>query len=434
MSLYTRARSASGPVLTSAVVTCTVVASTVLGGAVMSGTAAGQTIGGVSPAAAMPRGNRVAQALFIRPACAVARPGSEQCFLAYWPQAAVNRALSAGLTGLAARPLGLGARAIRAAYKLPSRRTSHQTVAVSIAFNTPRLAHFLAIYRKQFGLPRCTAASGCFRKLNQRGKAAPLPPSGVGTGWDLEATLDVSMISVACPHCRIVVVEANDPSDVNLARTEVTAARLGAQVISNSYGTRENGFALAHRNAYDQPGHTIVASSGDFGFTAANFPADLTTVTSVGGTILARAANKRGWRERVWNDFNGAGGSGCSAYVRKPSWQHDGHCTMRTVADVSAIAANVPIFNRTYGGWVTVEGTSIAAPLVAGIYGLAGNGARISPRRLYRHSRSFFDITKGSNSFFEPAAQACGNDYLCVAKKGYDAPTGLGTPDGTGAF
>jgi len=44
-----------------------------------------------------------------------------------------------------------------------------------------------------------------------------------------------------------------------------------------------------------------------------------------------------------------------------------------------------------------------------------------------------FDITTGTNDLFASGA-ACGRDYLCVAKNGYDAPTGLGTPDGTGAF
>jgi hypothetical protein len=99
-----------------------------------------------------------------------------------------------------------------------------------------------------------------------------------------------------------------------------------------------------------------------------------------------------------------------------------------------SVATNVPVYNKTYGGWVTVAGTSIAAPLIAGIYGVAGNGDSVGTGRLYGHASSFFDITKGNNSFFEPASQACGDDYLCVAKTGYDAPTGLGTPDGTGAF
>jgi hypothetical protein len=410
-----RARSAAGALMASVALAGTIIAS------VLAIPASG--VAAASPAAG--------HGGYIRPPCAVARPGAMRCFLAYRPQLLVNQSTRAGR---ASRPAGVGATAIRAAYKLGSPHSSRQTVAVSIAFHTPGLARSLAVYRKQYGLPPCTVASGCFRVVNQRGKTTP-PRSGVGSGWDLEATLDVSMISAACPPCRILVVEANDPSVGNLAATERTAVRLGAQVISNSYGTDEDGLALTLRKAYQRPGHTIVASSGDFGFTAAEFPADLATVTAVGGTTLTRApAARRGWRERVWRDSSGAGGSACSAYVAKPAWQHDRHCLMRTSADVSAVASNIPIYNPDYGGWVTVAGTSASAPLIAGIYGLAGNGARIRPGYPYRHRRSFFDITTGSNSLFVPPAQACDNDYLCVARKGYDAPTGLGTPHGSAGF
>jgi len=86
------------------------------------------------------------------------------------------------------------------------------------------------------------------------------------------------------------------------------------------------------------------------------------------------------------------------------------------------------------GGWVTVAGTSISAPLIAGVYGLAGNAAHVGPRHLYRHAGDLFDVTTGSNALFSTTAEACGNDYLCTAKPGYDAPTGLGTPNGRGAF
>jgi hypothetical protein len=373
MSPHNPARSAAGAFRRAAAVVGAIVASTVVAATVVAGS---------GPAAAATRlgGTGVPGGGFIRPPCAVAGTRSEQCFLEYRPQTAVNRAISAGQAGSAASPRGWSPADLRAAYKLPAQRRSSQTVAVSIAYNTPGLAHYLAVYRAHYGLPPCTVASGCFRQVNQDGKASPLPPSGVNTGWDLEITLDVSMISVACPYCHIVVVEAKNDYDTNLASTDVTAARLGAQVISNSYGTQESGYALAERKAYDQPGHTIVASAGDLGFTAANFPADLSNVTAVGGTALARAASERGWSERVWNDFDGAGGSGCSAYVSKPAWQHDQACSMRTVADVSAIATNVPIYEPTYGGWVTVEGTSIAAPLIAGIYGLAGMRRRLPVR------------------------------------------------------
>ncbi|HUY52188.1 MAG TPA: hypothetical protein VMV92_41875 [Streptosporangiaceae bacterium] len=108
----------------------------------------------------------------------------------------------------------------------------------------------------------------------------------MGSGWDLEATLDVSMISAACPHCRILVVEAAGNSVASLARSEDTAARMGAPVISNSYGAREDGYSLTLGKAYDHPGHTIVASTGDYGYTAVNFPANLAADGGHGPTGL----------------------------------------------------------------------------------------------------------------------------------------------------
>jgi len=367
-----------------------------------------------APASAGPAG--------LRAACRAARPGYMRCLALYRTDGS--------------KPAGLTPRQIEAAYRLPvSQGGAGQTVAVSIAYNAPHLAAYLAHYRSYFGLPACTVASGCLRIVNQRGQASPLPASGVPTGWAVEETLDVSMISVACPHCHILVVEGKNPSTANLAATEDTAARLGAQVISNSYGQRENGAALADAAAYDHPGHVVVVATGDLGYTAANFPADLGTVTAVGGTELTRAAGTaRGWSEQVWHVPFGAGGSGCSAYVAKPAWQHDRNCPGRTVADVSAVAADVPVYNKDFGGWITVGGTSVAAPLIAGIYGLAGNATKIPLGYAYQHPHALFDITRGNNSVFVTARQACGLDYLCVAKRGYDAPTGLGTPDGTGAF
>jgi subtilase family serine protease len=250
--------------------------------------------------------------------------------------------------------------------------------------------------------------------------------------------LDVSMVSAACPHCKILVVEAASPSFGDLAASERTAGRLGAPVISDSYGAAESGFTQAYANSYHQPGHTVVASAGDAGFGPANFPANLASVTAVGGTRLARADNRRGWRETVWNTPDAqAGASGCSAWVPKPAWQHDAHCPMRTVADVAAVASGVPVYDQNAGGWLTVGGTSVAAPLIASIYGLAGNAAHIPPGYLYRHAASLFDVTAGGNVLrfgHQIVGNVCGGDYLCRAKPGYDAPTGLGPPDGIGAF
>jgi len=335
--------------------------------------------------------------------------------------------------------MGWGATDIEAAYRLPVGRGGGQTVALVDAYSTPDLAGDLGVYRKEYGLPACTTGSGCLRIVNQQGKASPLPPADP-FGWGVEETLDVSMVSAACPLCKIVVVEAKEPSFAALAAAEDTAARLGAAVISNSYGARESGFTQAYAKSYDHPGHVVVASSGDTGFTAAAFPANLAAVTAVGGTELARARDARGWTEAVWNTGGGASGSGCSAYVAKPAWQRDPHCPGRTVADVAALAWNVPLYDSSIpkaegGPWLTVGGTSAASPLIAGVYALAGNAATVRPGYEYAHASSLFDVTSGNNDWWNGThGAACGNDYLCVAKKGYDAPTGLGTPNGTGAF
>ena len=343
MSSFIRARVAR------AALAGTALAGTVLAGTVAAGSAAAGTRPASAPRAALATRaaaitGRPGKAGFIRPPCATAAPGQARCFLVYRPQAAVNRAM---LAGRKSAPHGLSARSIRSAYNLPSRKSSDQTVAVSIAFHTPGLAQFLATYRKQFGLPPCTVASGCFRQVNQHGKAQPgrtiRGRHRMGPGSHFGCVDDLGGL----PPLQDPRRRSQQPSLADLAATDATAARLGAQVISNSYGAGESGYSLPYRRDYQQRGHTIVASSGDAGFTAAQFPADLPNVTAVGGTMLTRApGTRRGWKEATWHQPFGAGGSGCSAWITKPAWQHDTHCPARTIADISAVATNIPVYNR----------------------------------------------------------------------------------------
>jgi hypothetical protein len=401
--------------------------------------AAAGPLGAATPGAAATRTQR--QSPPMRIACPQAGPRQARCYALWTPQVTVNAAIAALAAGrpvpaAETTPKGWGATSIEDAYKLPVQRDPDATVALVDAFSTPHLAADLAAYRAHYHLPPCTTSSGCLRIVNQHGQAGPLPAADP-SGWGVEETLDVSMVSAACPQCEILLVEAKSPSFTDLAAAEDTAARMGAVVISNSYGSRETGFTQAEASAYDHPGHVIVASSGDSGFGPAQFPANLATVTAAGGTQLSRASNTRGWTEKTWNtgSFSGASGSGCSAYVAKPSWQHDPHCPGRTIADVAALAWNIAIYDSSVRGgpWLTIGGTSASAPLIAGVYALAGNAATVPPGYEYAHQHALFDITAGTNDPLGDGA-ACGYDYLCEAKKGYDAPTGLGTPDGTGAF
>ena len=151
-----------------------------------------------------------------RPACPATRPGQLRCLTLYAPQIAVNRAIAKKAAGLrvpprSTIPKGWGAKAIESAYKLPLGNGKGQTIGIVDAFSTPHLASDLGVYRKQYGLPPCTIASGCLRIVSQQGKASPLPrPDPLG--WGVEETLDVSMVSAACPLCKIVIVEGKTPS------------------------------------------------------------------------------------------------------------------------------------------------------------------------------------------------------------------------------
>ncbi|MFE9408964.1 peptidase S8 [Streptomyces sp. NPDC006704] len=328
----------------------------------------------------------------------------------------------------AAAPSGLGPSSLQSAYKLPSATAgSGRTVAIVDAYDDPNAASDLAAYRSQYGLPACTTANGCFKKVGQTGTST-LPSANAG--WAEEISLDLDMVSAACPNCKILLVEAKSSSMANLGTAVNTAVSLGAKYVSNSYGGGESSSDTSYDTQYfNHPGVAITVSSGDGGY-GVEYPASSRYVTAVGGTSLKPASTSRGWSESVWS----GAGSGCSAYDAKPSWQKDTGCARRTVADVSAVAdpaTGVAVYD-TYGGdpgWEVFGGTSASSPLIAAVYALAGTPSSGStPASFpYAHTGSLNDVTSGSNG-------SCSPSYLCTGAGGYDGPSGLGTPNGTAAF
>jgi subtilase family serine protease len=352
-------------------------------------------------------------------------------------------------------PTGLRPADIQSAYGLSTAATTYgkgSTIAIVDAQDDPTAEADLNVYRATFGLPACTTANGCFKKVNQSGAAAPLPAPDFG--WAEEISLDLDTVSATCPNCNILLVEANSPQDSDLMAAVDTAARFPNVVaISNSYGGSESATTRDLDSHLVHPGIAITAGAGDWGY-GVSWPASSAYVTAVGGTTLTRASNSRGWSETVWSGT----GSGCSANEPKAGWQHDSGCGNRTVADVAAVAnpsTGVAVYDSFNGcptdfvnqllcsllitlglkpgaaGWLQVGGTSLGTPLIAGAYGLARSSkvkATDYPARdAYAHTSSLFDVTSGSNG-------SCGGSYLCTAGAGYDGPTGLGTPNGLGAF
>jgi subtilase family serine protease len=319
-----------------------------------------------------------------------------------------------------------------------------ETVAIVDAYDDPKAISDLDTYRRTFALGGCAvsppAATGCtftngatVRKVAQDGSSRY--PRG-NVGWGQEISLDLDMVSAICPRCNILLVEATTNSIANLGVAEVEAANLGANAITNSYGANEFSGETADDVNYDHPGIAVTASTGDSGY-GVEWPAASPYVTAVGGTSLTTASNARGWTETAWS----GAGSGCSAYEAQPAWQATAAitavCAKRATADVSAVAdpnTGVSVYD-TYAsflfgqsGWLVFGGTSVASPIIASVYALAGNTAT-APSRPYANTTSLNDVVGGSNA----GLLGCGN-ALCTAGAGWDGPTGLGTPNGIGAF
>jgi subtilase family serine protease len=318
--------------------------------------------------------------------------------------------------------VGFNAADVQKAYGLTGLKSKGATVAIIDAYGYSGLEDDLALFRKNNNLPPCTTKNGCLTILDQRG-GHDYPPDN--SGWDLEQALDVDMVSAACPDCKILVVQGDKPALRSLGKAvNVAAKHKGVVAISNSYGGGQ------HRNHsyYNHPGIAITASTGDAGFAPANlYPASDTHVIAVGGTSVFKDASKRGFHETAWS----GAGSGCSLKNPAPDYQDavkTGCKGFDGTADVSGPAdpgngGLIVIFN---GHTTQVGGTSESSPMIAAVYALSGNTKGYPGGIPYQNTTFLFDVTDGSNG-------SCGSP-MCDAGKGWDGPTGLGTPNGVKGF
>lgn len=412
---------------------------------------------------------------------------------------------------------GLTPSDLHTAYQLPNTAAGEQTIALVDAYNDLTAESDLKAYDEALGLPPCTSTNGCFKKVNQHGEAGaltlPFPKTSVelkafekGTGpqreeaaeavgWGAEISLDIETAHAICQNCKILLVEADSSTFKDLETAE-RAAELEAHEISNSWGGPEAGNTRAAESTgpFNHPGTVITASAGDSGYLEwaagepsgeASFPASSPHVIAVGGTHLTLNLSGHSWREEsVWNDGGasggvkegyGAGGGGCSGIFRAPLWQRSvadwasvGCGETRAVADIAADAdpySGVAVYyssrecettaNGVIVHWCTYGGTSLASPIIAASYALAGGspGVEYPASVLYRnataHAASLHDVSAGSNGeclkpFNEGTGltgctvgeegASCSSRAICLARVGYDGPTGVGTPDGIGAF
>jgi hypothetical protein len=374
-----------------------------------------------------------------------------------------------------------------------------QTIALVDAFDDPDITADLGVYDEEFGLPACTEANGCFEKLNQRGEAGHPPVAATESereeagSWALEISTDVEAAHAVCQNCHIVLVEAENSAYANLIAAENTATgAVHASEISNSWGGSEAELSAGEIAAFDHPGTVIAASAGDDGYLnwdqweseplqydEPDFPASSPDVVAVGGTRLTLAGGGAWDGESVWNDDRegareGAGGGGCSLRFAAPEWQHAisdwasvGCENRRAVADVAADADpdsgvavydSVPYPYKEEGKkrtavlrWVPIGGTSLASPIVAAMFALAGGAHEVAypAKTLYSHlgSSLLHDVTVGGNGDCDDEYVTCSGSMkplspfdcgvgalICNAGVGYDGASGVGTPHGIGAF
>ena len=335
-------------------------------------------------------------------------------------------ALIQSKSGISRTVAGWGPTDFQTRYNLPSSTNGKgEIVAIVDAYDNPNVASDLNEYRSEFGL-----GTANFYKYNQEGQQSNYPSGS--TGWGVEIDLDVQMVSAACPNCTIYLVEANSSSSSDLQTAEAEAQTLGAHIVSNSWICYQSNDCV-DPSYFDTPGVIYTAGSGDAGYNYNGNPESLASVVSVGGTVLSKSGST--YSETVWD---GAGGgcssNGGSSGVTKPSWQKDPDCKWRTDSDVSAVAWGVAEYD-TYGysGWFTVGGTSVATPINAAVYGLAGNAANLQAGRKFWHEKAKRS-DKQLNYISSGSDGSCGGEYLCEAGtnqfRTYSGPAGWGTPDG----
>ncbi|MFD0379976.1 S8 family serine peptidase [Streptomyces sp. NPDC127112] len=317
------------------------------------------------------------------------------------------------------QPDGLSPQDIRSAYELPPFGGAGRRIAIVVANDYPEAEADLAVYRRQFHLPPCTTANGCFQKVYSTGTK----PGTVDPLWALEAGLDMQAVSATCPGCGITLVEAPTAFIVSSLMPAVDIASFlpGVTGVNGSWAIAEQA-AEGSLDSHFRPGLVYTFASGDVGGVPV-YPSVSPNVTSVGGTKLTRAFNLRGWRESAWS----SGGGGCSLYEPLPAFQVGfAPCANRSTPDISAVAdpdSGMAVYVSTPGnptvGWQIAGGTSLSAPLVAGMYALAGRpGPNDRPNTYpYAHPRSFHDIVTG-----------VAGPYAAIP--GYDRATGIGTPRG----
>ncbi len=322
-----------------------------------------------------------------------------------------------------------------------------KAIAIVDAFDYPTAANDLQAYSTQFGLPAIvTSGTGVnFTVVYQvTGQKPNTDPNCVFSGWNCwaaESALDIEMAHAMAPKAHIYLVEANSTLNTDLYAAVKVAAGLvaaaGGGEVSMSWGGSEYSTEANSDSNFTTAKVVYFASTGDREGT--EYPSVSPNVVAVGGTTLSRnpsTGNIEG--EGAWEDTGG----GYSQYETLPSFQSSlsgiagGKRAVPDIAGVANPRTPVWVYDSfatafqglgTNGYWNLFGGTSVAAPLWAGIVNRAGHFASTTNAEevmLYQNdplSPYLRDVTYGT----------CGYYDGWMAIEGWDPCTGLGSAYGT---
>ena len=320
-------------------------------------------------------------------------------------------------------------------------------IAIVDAFHYPAAANDLAAFDTQFGVappPSFAVIYGSSASCVPGGTA---PRDGSGTGWDLEAALDIQWAHAMAPSATLYLVEANSTSYADMfAAVQVAALCVqgaGGGFVSMSWAGSEFAGETAFDSLMTASGVVYVAAAGDV--PGVSYPSASPNVVSVGGTSISRfalSATGPFEGESAWT----LTGGGLSAYESRPPFQ-DGIAYVignhRATPDVAYTAdpqSPVWVYNTTChntmqcpfnGPWFAAGGTSLATPLFAGVANALGvfvassqalNQALYSIGLSMSYQSTFNDINSGS----------CGGLYNPFLVNWFESVTGIGWDPCTG--
>jgi kumamolisin len=311
---------------------------------------------------------------------------------------------------------------------LTTLNTGARAIAIVDAYDYPAALSDLTAFSSQFGLPAPTSSN--FQVVYATGTR---PADGSGSGWDIEAALDIEWAHAMTPKAKVYLVEAASDYDTDLFNAVQVAAGLVAQAgggeVSMSWGESEYNGETAYDSAMTTNSVVYFAAAGDSSGTS--YPCVSPNVVCVGGISNYRnPLTGTLLRQQVWADTGG----GLALYESRPSYQKSLSSKVgpyRGVPDVAAIAdlnTGVWVYNTTYSpgyAWWVVGGTSVATPVMAGIVNSAGTFNTSSSAELTliysKNGLGWTAITEGWCGFYDGFVAAAGWGF-CT---GWGAPHGL---------